>query len=173
MLKIKPYVNKVAEYVSYVSFVCFIAIGLLTVIDVIGQRVFNHPILGAYELVERLMLCAVFCAFAYGQTQKSHINMTLVIDKLPRVPQMIIFSVMSVISVGMAAVLTYAAGVQVGVAHRAGTVTGMLHIPLWPFYIVECAAMAIFSAVLLYDAALAIGAIFSEELAEDVRSSWT
>ena len=80
---------------------------------------------------------------------------------------------MSVISVGMAAVLTYAAGVQVGVAHRAGTVTGMLHIPLWPFYIVECAAMAIFTAVLIYDAALAIGAIFSEELAEDVRASWT
>lgn len=173
MLKLKPYVNRIAEAVSYVSFACFLAICTLSVADVIGQRVFNHPILGAYEIVERLMLCAVFCAFAYGQTEKTHINMTLVIAKLPRVPQMIVFSVMAVLSVAMAAVLTYAAGVQIGVALDAGTVTGMLHIPLWPFYIVECAAMAVFTITLVYDAILAVGAIFSEDIAEDVRSIWT
>ena len=173
MLKIKSYVHKLAEEVSYVSFACFLVICLLSVADVIGQRVFNHPILGAYEIVERLMLCAVFCAFAYGQTEKTHINMTLVIAKLPRVPQMIIFSVMAILSVAIAGTLTYAAGVQIGVAIDAGTVTGMLHIPLWPFYIVECAAMAVFTLTLIYDAALSIGAIFSEELAEDVRASWT
>ncbi len=173
MLKLKPTIHKLANAVSWVSFACFLAICLLTVADVIGQRVFNHPILGAYEIVERLMLCAVFCAFAYGQTEKAHINMTLVIEKLPRVPQMIIFSIMAVLSVGMAAVLTYAAGVQIGVAMKAETVTGMLHIPLWPFYIVECAAMAVFTVTLIYDAALAVGAIFSEELAEDVRAGWT
>ena len=49
----------------------------------------------------------------------------------------------------------------------------MLHIPLWPFYIVECIAMAVFTLTLIYDAALSIGAIFSEELAEDVCASWT
>lgn len=173
MLKLKPCIAKLANVVSYVSFACLLAICLLSVADVILQRVFNHPILGAYELVERMMLCAVFCAFAYGQTEKSHINMTLVIAKLPRAPQMIIFSVMAVLSVAMAAVLTYAAGVQIGVALKAGTVTGMLHIPLWPFYIVECAAMAVFTLTLIYDVALSVGAIFSEELAVEVRSSWT
>lgn len=173
MLKLCPIVNKISNAISYVSFACFLAICLLSVADVIGQRVFNNPILGAYELVERMMLCAVFCAFAYGQTQKSHINMTLVIAKLPRVPQMIVFSLMSLLSAAMALVLTYAAGVQIGVAYTAGTVTGMLHIPLWPFYIVECAAMAVFTLTLAYDTALSVGAIFSEELAEDVRSSWT
>lgn len=173
MLKLKPYVDKMAEILSLVSCVGFLVIAGLSVVDVILQRVFNSPILGVYEIVERMMLCAVFCAFAYGQTQKTHINMTLLLARMPRVPQMICFAVMGVLSTGMSAVMTYAAGVQIFAAHQAGTVTGMLHIPLWPFYIVECAAMGFFTLTLLYDAVLSVGAIFSDALSAEVRSSWS
>ncbi len=173
MRKLKPIMDRMAEAISVVSFVGFLFIAGLSVADVLLQRLFNSPILGAYEIVERTMLCAVFCAFAYGQTQKSHINMTLVLAKLPRVPQMCLFSLMGLLSTGMAAVMTYAAGVQIFSAYNAGTVTGMLHIPLWPFYIVECVAMVIFTITLLYDTILSAGAIFSDELSGEVRSGWS
>ncbi len=173
MLKLKPFMNRLAGAISVVSFVGFLFIAGISVVDVILQRLFNSPILGVYEIVERTMLCAVFCAFAYGQTQKTHINMTLILARMPRVPQMILFSVMGILSVGMAVIMTYAAGVQIFVAYGDGTVTGMLHIPLWPFYIVECAAMVFFTITLAYDTALSVGAVFSEELSEEVRSSWS
>jgi TRAP-type C4-dicarboxylate transport system permease small subunit len=173
MLKVKPIFDKLAWCVSVVSFVGFLFIAALSVVDVILQRVFNNPILGAYEIVERTMLCAVFCAFAYGQTQKSHINMTLILARMGRVPQMILYAIMSILSTAMAAILAYAAGIQINSAYMAGTVTGMLHIPLWPFYIVECAAMVVFTITLIYDTALSIGAIFSDQLAEEVRVSWS
>jgi TRAP-type C4-dicarboxylate transport system permease small subunit len=173
MLKVKPYIDKLAWGISIVSFVGFLFIAGLSVVDVFLQRIFNNPILGAYELVERTMLCAVFCAFAYGQTQKSHINMTLVLARMGRVPQMILFSVMGILSTAMAAILAYAAWIQIFSAYSVGTVTGMLHIPLWPFYIVECIAVVVFTITLIYDTALSIGAIFSDQLAEEVRSSWS
>ena len=173
MLKLKPQVNRMAELLSLVSFAAFIIIALLSVADVLMQRIFNQAILGAYELTEQLMLCAVFCAFAYGQTQKTHINMTLILARMPRVPQMALFFLMQLLSLGMSGVLTCAAGMQIFSARDAGTVTSMIHIPLWPFYIVECIAMAVFTLTLLYDTILSAEGILSDEIAAEIRKEWT
>jgi hypothetical protein len=86
---------------------------------------------------------------------------------------MLLFSVMGLLSTATALLLTYAAWVQVFAARSSGTVTGMLHIPLWPFYVVECFAMLCFSVTLLYDTILSIGGIFSDELSAQVRESWS
>ncbi len=166
-------IGKITKGVAWISFVCVIVMMLMNVVDVIIGYLFNKHILGAYELTQRLLMCAVFTAFAYGQSKKTHINMTIVIAKFPRALRFILFTVMSILSVLAAGAMTYAAGVQTGVAISTGYMTEVLYIPLWPFYVVETLAMAIFTLALIYDTVLSAVAIFRDDFARMVQEDWS
>lgn len=167
------HIEKVTKGVAWISFVCVVVMMLMNVVDVIIGYLFSKHILGAYELTQRLLMCAVFTAFAYGQSKKTHINMTIVIAKFPRAVCFVIFTVMSILSVLAAGAMTYAAGVQTGVAISTGYMTEVLYIPLWPFYVVETVAMAIFTLALIYDTILYVVAIFRDDFAEMVQADWS
>lgn len=167
------HIEKVTKGVAWISFVCVVVMMLMNVVDVIIGYLFSKHILGAYELTQRLLMCAVFTAFAYGQSKKTHINMTIVIAKFPRAVRFVIFTVMSILSVLAAGAMTYAAGVQTGVAISTGYMTEVLYIPLWPFYVVETVAMAIFTLALIYDTILYVVAIFRDDFAEMVQADWS
>ena len=167
------HIEKVTKGVAWISFVCVVVMMLMNVVDVIIGYLFSKHILGAYELTQRLLMCAVFTAFAYGQSKKTHINMTIVIAKFPRAVRFVIFTVMSILSVLAAGAMTYAAGVQTGVAISTGYMTEVLYIPLWPFYVVETVAMAIFTLALIYDTVLYVVAIFRDDFAEMVQADWS
>ena len=165
--------EKITKGIAWISFVCVGVMMLMNVIDVIIGYLFTKHILGAYELTQRLLMCAVFTSFAYGQSKKTHINMTIVIAKFPRALRFIVFTLMSVLSVLAAGAMTYAAGVQTGVAASTGYLTEVLYIPLWPFYLVETVAMAVFTLALIYDTVLYVVSIFRDDFAEMVQSDWS
>ena len=173
LLKIGKGIDKVTSAMSLVSYVGVTVIVLLTVIDVILTKTISKPILGAYEITEQLLLCTVFASFAYGQTKKSHINMALVISRLPRTLRYLCFAVMSFVSVVVAALMGYAAVLQAISNYQTNVVTANLFIPTFPFLIVEAVAMFIFALALLYDTVLSIGAIKNDEYAEIVASGWS
>jgi len=166
-------VEKFTRIVGYISFVCVLAMMLLNVTDVLLGKLFNRPIVGTYELTQRILMCAVFAAFAYGQSKKAHINMTILIALLPRAVRFALFSLMSLLSIFAAGAMTYAAAVQLGVTIDMGYMTEVLYIPLWPFYVVETVAMGVFTLTLLYDTILYIIAIWREDFAEMVQAEWS
>ena len=167
------HVDRFTGWVATISFICVVVMMLMNVADVIIAFLFQTHILGAYELTQRLLMCAVFTAFAYGQSKKSHINMTIIIVHFPRPLRFIIFSLMGVLSVIAAGAMTYAAAVQTGVAVNAGYMTEVLYIPLWPFYVIETVAMALFTLALIYDTVLSVIAIFREDYAKMIQSEWS
>ncbi len=171
--RISSWVERLTVWVATVSFVCVLIMMLMNVADVIIALLFQTHILGAYELTQRLLMCAVFTAFAYGQAKKSHINMTIIIVHFPRVLRFILFSLMGLLSVVAAGAMTYAAAFQTGVAVDAGYMTEVLYIPLWPFYVIETAAMALFTLTLLYDTVLSVIAIFREDYAQMIQAEWS
>ena len=176
MDKLKRYneiMHRVTQAIALVSFVCVLLMMLMNVADVLMGYLLRTHILGAYELTQRMLMCAVFTAFAYGQSKKSHINMTIVIVHFPRPLRFSVFTFMSLLSMLAAGAMTYAAAVQTGVAISTGYMTEVLYIPLWPFYVVETAAMALFTLALLYDTVLSILAIFREDVAKLVQVDWT
>lgn len=170
--KIGNVVGIITKAVCYISFAGVLAILLLNVADVVLAKTYK-PILGAYEITQRLLLCTVFASFAYAQTKKTHINMTILIVHFPRVLRFILFTIVSLLSVLAAGVLAYAAFYQGGVSLDAGTATEVLYIPLYPFFFVEALAMAAFTIVLLYDAVMSFISIFKEDFAGLVMSDWT
>ena len=171
--KISAGVEKFTTIVGYFSFICVIIMMLLNVGDVLLNKLVNKNILGAYEITQRLLMCAVFASFAYAQSKKAHINMTILIEKLPRAIRFIIFTLMSILSVVAAGAMTWAAYVQTLDCIAKNYVTEVLYIPLWPFYVVEIIAMAIFTITILYDTVLYAIAIFRDDYAEMIQKDWT
>ena len=170
--KIEKKVGKFTKIICYISFAGIIAIVLLNVADVFLAKVYK-PILGTYEITQRLLLCTVFASFAYAQTKKSHINMTILIERFPRAVRFTLFTITSILSVFAAGALTYAAFYQGGVSMGIGAATEVLYIPLYPFFYIQALAMAAFVVVLIFDAVMSFIAIFKEDFAQYVMSLWT
>ena len=173
MIKIGKAVNKITFAVSLISYAGVLAIMLLNVVDVFMTKAFVKPVTGAYEITEILLLCTVMASFAYAQSQKAHINITMFVKHLPRGLKLFIYGLMGLISAGVAGAVGYAAVLQAQSASAKGAVTSVLFIPLYPFSYVEAIVMAIFAMVLLYDAVLAFAAIFHREYEEAVTADWT
>ena len=171
--RFNDHVHRFTQAIAVISFVCVLAMMLMNVADVVIGYLFKTHILGAYELTQRMLMCAVFTAFAYGQSKKSHINMTIVIVHFPRPLRFSVFTLMSLLSVLAAGAMTYAAAVQTGVAVSTGYMTEVLYIPLWPFYVIETAAMALFTLALIYDTILSAIAIFREDYAKMIQAEWS
>ncbi len=163
---------RVTGVMSVVSYAGCIAIMLLNVLDVLLTKLLGSPIVGAYEITQRLLMCTVFASFAYAQTNKTHINMTLLITHFPRVLKFVIFTLMGCLSVYIAATVGYAAFTQAAVSMAKGTVTDVLYIPLYPFFYMESIAMYVFSACLVWDTVLSFLAIFKDDCADMVTASW-
>ncbi len=171
--KINGAVEKFTTGVAWISYICIVAMMLMNTVDVIMSLVANKNIIGAYEISQRLLMCAVFCCFAYAQSKKQHICMTLVVKHYPRVIRFFCFSLMSLLSVVVSAATTWAAWVQMNDYIARNFTTEVLYIPLWPFYLVEVIGMAIFTLTVLYDTVLYAISMFSDETAELVQSEWT
>ncbi len=173
MIKVGKVVEKTTFVVSMISYCGVVAIMLLNVGDVLMTKIFIKPITGAYEITECLLLCTVMASFAYAQSKKSHINMTLVIKFFPKSLRFLTYGLMGILSTVTAAVVGTAAFLQAASAISKGTITSVLSIPMYPFYYIEAAAMFVFALALLYDTVLAFMAIFSKKYQEIVSASWT
>lgn len=176
MEKVKHFssiVEKFTKAVGMISFAAVFIMMMLNVVDVLLAKLFKTPIVGTYELTQRLLMCAVFTSFAYAQSKKAHINMTILIAVFPRAIRFILFTLMSIISVIAAGAMTYAAAIQMNVAITTGYMTEVLYIPLWPFYLVEVIAMGIFTLALIYDTILSAIAIFRDDYAEMIQADWS
>lgn len=151
--------------------ICFVI--LLTTADVILRYTLNKPILGSMELCQYAMLIAVFASFSFGQTEKSHIHVTLLLTKFSRRVKYIVFSFLNIMGVVVIAAASIAAGQQAQIASTRGYISATLEFPTAPFLWAECVLLAFFALAALYDTVLSIIAIFNDEAAEEVKKDWT
>lgn len=172
MLKIGKVIEKITIVVAYISFAAVAGMVLLNVADVLLLKIFNFSIMGAYEISQVLLQCAVFAAFAYGQSRKVHIHLTLLINTFPGRSKYIPYAVCALISAAMAAMLTYASIYQANRELTTGTISDILKFPMFPYYYVQAFGMAVFTVSLLYEAILDFMAIFSDKYAKIVSESW-
>ena len=63
--------------------IVILAIVLLVVADVSGRYLFNSPIKGSLELSGVMLAIVAFLCFSYALIQRTHIRMTLLLDRLP------------------------------------------------------------------------------------------
>ena len=172
MKKFDKVVNIITDWVAYASMVAVAVMMFLNVADVFASKIGGSSISGAYEITECSLMCAIFLALAYGQTQKTHVHMTLFISKLPGRTKFIPFFLGNALSMLMSILLTYATITQTRRQLADNTVTGILYIPYFPFYVIAVIGMIAFDLALAYDVILSFLAMFKDEFGELVSSHW-
>ena len=173
MKKAETFVKRVTGLVAVVSYVGFFFIMALTICDVLIRYISGASILGVYEIVERVMICAVFASFAYTQTEHGHVQITKLVSMFPAKLRFLVMSLNSLISAAVIVLAAYAAWRQGNVALESNYTTGVLFIPLYPFYWVEIVSMAVFCLALLFDTVKNFFGIFNQEIAKEVQSTWS
>lgn len=162
-----------SRILSYISFVGFFVIMAFIVLNVVLRALFDSPILGAYEIVEQMMMVGVFTSFAYAQRQGSHIRITMLLMHLPRKVSMALCALTGLVGTVIICLLTYAAFLQYQIAAANAYTSAMLKFPLAPFYILEIVTCVVFALTLLLDVFKNIRAIFDDELAKELTADWT
>ena len=165
MKKLGQALNKFANGVAWVSFVGVAFLMLLNVADVVMNKLTGQSILGAYEISQSTLMCTVFASFAYGQVHKTHIHMTLLIERFPGRSKFIPFFLGNLLSTVLAGIMTYATFFRANRQLTNGAVSDILHY-------IEAVCMIVFMIVLLYDTILSLMAIFKGECAQEISSHW-
>ena len=170
--KIDKILGRVSAGISSVTYVAFIGIMITISVDVTLRKAFQFSIPGSYEIVERMLLLLVFAAFAYTQTNKGHIHVTLFIRLFPRWFRMPLFGILGLLSAATAFFCAYAVWLQADHSVSSRTVTAVLHIPLYPFFYIASLCMYVFAFTLLWDALKSFIGLVNDEVAKDIQSSW-
>jgi TRAP-type C4-dicarboxylate transport system permease small subunit len=173
LLKIEAGLGKFTWAISLISYAGVIAITLLNVADVVINKTMSKHIDGTYELTEQMLYCTVLASFAYGQSKKAHINMTMIIKHLPTWLKFPIFGFMGLLSSITCAVTGYATFQRIGVAYEGHLITEMLGIVKWPFVVVATICLFALAIVLLFDTIMAFVATKNKDIADHVMSTWS
>lgn len=139
---------------------------VMTVGDVLGRYIFNHPIPGTFELTKIFFAISVFFSFSVSQYNGENLGITLLYDKFPLLVRGILDLFSSIISIAMFVVaflgmLKYASRMEV-----AHTVTSVLRLPMHPWIYVASAGLIFLVITLIWDLAKAIKEIGGEETSE-------
>ena len=166
-------VKKICYYVCYLSLACVALMMCLMFVDAMLGLFFNIRILGSFEIVQCLLCTLVFTSWAYTQTEKGHIHVVMFIRMMPKYARFICYFITSLLSTVVMGMATYGVYKMILDKMSNNERTATLLIPYWPLYIIEFIAFAVLTIALLADALKALFAIFNDEVAEDVMSSWT
>lgn len=164
--------DKICGYVNWFSMATVACMMLLITADVVAKQIFGSPIDGCYEVCQLILSTLVFSSWAYVQTVHAHIHVTMFVSKFPQKLRFLSFGITAVVSAATMAIATVAVYYQIIDKFHSRECTGVLMLPYWPFYIFELLAFGLLSVVLLRDAVKAIWAMFDQEFAEEVQSTW-
>ena len=107
---------------------------LLTLADVIGRSRFNAPISGAYELTELLFVIVVALVLGYSAIRGSHVRIDIIVSRFPEKAQYVIDAISYIVSSAFFLVASWRVVLQAIQVNSQGTLSGILGIPLYPFY---------------------------------------
>ena len=127
--------RSLSTYLSYIGNAALAFMMLLTTTDVLGRYFFNSPVLGAYEITEYLMLIMVFSYLALAQSQKAHINVDIVFNRLPAWLQRIFERFNHIVCLLVMILVTWKSAQRIAELKSTGEASLLLKIPDYPFAI--------------------------------------
>jgi TRAP-type C4-dicarboxylate transport system permease small subunit len=112
-----------------------VLLGILALMsaEVFFRYLFNKPILGTVEISSYLLVIFCFTGMAFVQSQRGHINIELVTQKLPTGFQRTLRIIMLILSLVIFAVITWQMTIAFWKSWEMQEVRwGALPVPVWP-----------------------------------------
>ncbi len=122
---------------------------ILTAVDTVLRNFFNHPIVGAHEVSEVLMVIFVFLAIAYTAIEKGHVAVDFLTGRFPKRVQAIIDKVTNFLSLFIFLLITWQTFLFGMDLWKNKTVSPTLDIPIFPFAFIVAFGTGLLCLVLL------------------------
>jgi TRAP-type C4-dicarboxylate transport system permease small subunit len=106
MDKSQNLVRRISDGLNGISAICLLLMTVLTCADVV-LRLFRRPILGAYELVQFMAAAVAAFAMAHTTFQRGHVAVEVLVIRLPKKAQKVIYILTHLLSVLLFAILAY------------------------------------------------------------------
>jgi TRAP-type C4-dicarboxylate transport system permease small subunit len=136
---------------------CMVVMVLLILYDVGMRSLFNRPLMSSYELVMFLMVVVVFTALAYTQSEGSIVKIELVVSRLPKKVQAVLEIVTSFLSLGLILLIAWRNVVRSIELRHEHLISPILHMPVYPFYLVVAFGLVLLSLVLFVEILESVG----------------
>ncbi len=126
-------VNCLSSWLNWVAGVALVGMLVLILADVIGSKLFNWPLPGAFEIVS--FSCVVVIAFAIAQTQiiRGHIEVEFLTTRLPGIAQRVIGGIIYLAGMILFAFIAWTSYEFGRTLQVSGEVSMTERIPFYPF----------------------------------------
>jgi len=142
-------INPVSWWCVVIGAVAVFVMMAVVVIDVVLRAGFSMGVLGNIEIIATMLIIAFFAGYAYAETKGQHIQVDVLVQRLPATAGKIIITSGYLLTIGITIIISWRYMVQ-GMAYKAGSVvTGLLGIPEWPFLMLAAFFMALFALALV------------------------
>ena len=149
----KKLVSGLHKLEEYSLILCLTVMGIILFVQIIMRTVFSAPLKWAEELARYLQIWITFLGIGYGIRRGSHIGMTLLRDRLPRVLQALCGLVVDMAGL-LAFMVLFRTSLQV-LAHQ-NVVSTAMELPMQLVYLVIPVGAVIYMA---YDLGMIVGDI--------------
>lgn len=105
-----------------------------TMVDVIGAKVFHHPLPAGTEVIYLMQVVAIAGALAISKIDGRHVRIEL-IDRLPQPALGIVHSIVALLGIALFILLTWASFIYANSLRINHEVTVTERIPIYPFAI--------------------------------------
>lgn len=142
-------VHGVSRVANILGVSLLFGIMVLVSLNVVLRYLFKAPVAGTFELVELMLVVAVFCGFAYTTRTRGHITVDLIVDALPARLRTAIDLTTTALSLLVFGFMFYALWLS-ATGPGAGLIqSDMLAVPLQPFKIFVAIAIGLVCIELL------------------------
>jgi TRAP-type C4-dicarboxylate transport system permease small subunit len=163
---IRKGIFRLAAVTNSIGILAVAVMVLVTVVDVIGRRIFGSPLLGSLEIVRFMMAMAVFLTIAHAAVHDHHVTCDVLFILFPNKLQIITEKVTMLLSLGLWIILSYQLTLQALDLWRAGESSMLLRIPVYPFAFIAAFGSALLAFVILIQFVNSISLLIREKKAK-------
>lgn len=146
---IRRYLLKLTAWMNICSIIALVAILLIMFVDITLRYTIKVSILGAYEIIEYLMVIAITFCMAHTEMHNGHVKVSMLTERFgPRLYQ-ITRSFGYLIQSVMLFFVMFANIQQAHYIKTAHSTSAIHKIPAYPFYYVIAVGFGIFGLVML------------------------
>lgn len=154
--RIEKKLSNITKFFHYIGQIAIAVMMIITVLSSLGRFFFKTPVPGSVEVTCLSMVVMAFMLSAYTLLQKSHINISILTDFMPRKGRLYLKAFSSIVIIiisGMGFIQSIKQGIFIS---STGTYTPVLHIPYSPFYYVVSIGWLLLVLVALYQLIISI-----------------
>jgi len=131
--KFEKFNHRLSSWCEWLGLAAMLLIMVITCIDVLGAKLFLSPLLGAIDMVMLCQIVAISFSAAMALILGRHIQVEFFFNLLPRRTQMVVNSLVLLLSLGLFIVIIWRLCALGRSFQSSGEYSATAYIPLYPF----------------------------------------